>query len=242
MKILLFISLMAGSSVTLAAKVTCLDNPRIEYNGNGGLIPTTNFEKVADEQFKLITKYNDFVSNCSGYADLRNDFSLIFNKAEFYNTEADTKGVSNRSIRARAARCLSAMRYKMFYLGQQQMKKIGEYAQENIKAGKGMENSVESVFPSGICDAPPKKIDPTSEGKFTGTVSPNTTWPNTTGPNTTTPNTYSSCPQNVSSYIPENAAGWRANGQQIQFLKYEPRTRKCIYSIGGKGFFDLYSK
>ncbi len=232
MKIYLIGALLFSTSL-FAADITCLSNPRIKYSGNAGLGTTTDFAKKADEYFDKIKKDKDIVNNCSIYAGIKQDILRIYNKALDYRRDGDVSGLSNRSIRARAARCLKSMHSKMIYMGKDHVNYIGT----TMEAGTNQDYNVTSLFKyDQFCDAPQTSnnnpgpssglvaIPGTSRGR--GIINPG-------GRISTIPGTTRDIPGGNTRVIPGKDKGGRSNpGGSINTVPGDTTTDKP--NIGGK--------
>lgn len=108
----IFLLLSAMMCIEVHA-VTCHSNPKVQYSGNAGISAVMNYENTASDYFKKIKQDYNKAKNCSIYASIHNDLRNLRDKSDKFLRDSKQSGLSNRSKRGKAARCLKSIYSKM---------------------------------------------------------------------------------------------------------------------------------
>ena len=208
---------------------TCHNDPRVSYSGNNGISSAMDYTKTAQKYFNDIKKDYNKAKNCTIYASIKSDLKKLRDKSDKYLSDSKQSGVSNRSKRGDAARCLKSIYSKMISLG----KEAVQFEAQTANAGTNQDYQVTSLFKfDQYCDAP-KTTTGSSTGSSTGTSKPNNSGSNANIKNPECPKT--------ASLTPENKIRWNAKTLKAVLLRFDAKTKSCYYKINGKGSYRLYS-
>ena len=218
---------------------SCHNSPNVSYSGNNGISSLTDYKKAAKKYFDKIKRDYNKAKNCSIYASIKNDLSKLRNKSNTYLSQSKKSGVSNRSKRGKAARCLKSIYSKMISLG----KKAVEFEAQTADAGTNQDYQITSLFKfDQYCDAPKTSKD-NSNGSSTGTSKPRGSTTGTSKPNNSSSSTnvkYPKCPK-TADLTPKTMRMWNAKTLKATLHRFDKKTKSCYYKINGKGSYRLYT-